>query len=326
MFRYLLLFSLVALTASACTSSGRKVDTDVSPTGTEVPPDASASVPPIVPTNTVTVILSPTSSPTRISIPTSIPRPTGTSSPIPIPTFTMLPTPTALRLGGPDVFYNGISFTVDPVLGDVVFMSMAPDSPGYGYTKFSFALEGNCYGEVGCVTVYPMEAFKDYPFGDYIVDELQAAIETGSYDYFPTWGAAILLRAQTQHIRFQNGAGIRAIVMRGQNGYLANNEAVVYDFHGITNDGQYYVKVTFPIDAPMLLSTYDPVENTNEGAFLVPELPDDTIFGYLGGLMPEYNREAERQLDVLEGARFIPDLGLLDALVGSILVTSSSGE
>lgn len=312
MFRYLLLFSLVALTASACTSTGRQVATEVSPTGTEAPPNASASVPTTVPTNTVTAMLSPTS------------RPTGTSSPIPIPTFTMIPTPTALRLGGPDVFYNGISFTVDPVLGDVVFMSMAPDSPGY--TEFSFALEGYCR-EVGCVTVYPVEVYRDHPYGgDYIIDELQAAIETGSYHYFPTVAAAILLRAQTQHIRFQNGAGIRAIVMRGQNGYLANNEAVVYDFHGLTDDGQYYVVVRFPIDAPILLSTYDPVENTNEGAFLVPELPDGQIMGYLGGLMPEYNQEAQRQLDVLEGARFIPDLGLLDALVGSLLVTSSSGE
>lgn len=322
MFRYLLLFSLVALTASACTSTGRQVATEVSPTGTEAPPYASASVPTTVPTNTVTVMLSSTSKPTRISIPTSIPSPTGTLSPSLLPTFTKEPTPTALKLGGPDVFYNGISFTVDPILGEVVFMRK--ESGLVDYTKFSFALEG-CSREVGCVIVVPVEVYRDHPYGgDYIIDELQAAIETGSYHYFPTVAAAILLRAQTQHIRFQNGAGIRAIVMRGQNGYLANNEAVVYDFHGLTDDGQYYVKVTFPIDAPMLLSTYDPKENTNEGAFLVPELPDGPPFGYLSFL--EYNREAERQLDVLEGARFIPDLGLLDALVGSLLVTSSSGE
>jgi hypothetical protein len=172
-----------------------------------------------------------------------------------------------------------------------------------------------------------VEAFRDYPFGDDIIDALQAAIETGSYEYFPTWGSAILLRAQTQHIRFQNGAGMRAVVMRGQNGYLANNEAVVYDFHGLTDDGQYYVEVIFPIDAPILLSTYDPSENTNEGAFLVPEIPEGPPFGEtLKDVMLEYNQEAQRQLDVLESSSFTPDLGLLDALVSSLLVTSSSGE
>ena len=312
MFRYLLLFSLVALTASACASTGGQVATEVSPTGTEAPPNASTSVPTTVPTNTVTVMLSPTS------------RPTGTSSPIPLPASTVIPTTTALRLGGTDVFYNGISFTVDPVLGDVVFMRIAPEPAGY--TEFSFALEGYCR-EVGCVTVYTVEAFRDYPFGDDIIDELRAAIETGSYSYFPTWGAAILLRAQTQHLRFQNGAGIRAIVMRGQMGYLANNEALVYDFHGLTDDGQYYVEVTFPIDAPMLLNTYDPAENTNEGAIPVPELPDGSLPPpWAPNCMLEYNQEAQRQLDVLEGASFIPGLGFLDALVDSLLVTSSSGE
>jgi hypothetical protein len=250
--------------------------------------------------------------------------PTGTTSPLPLPVSTAIPTTTALALGGSDVSYNGISFSVDPVLGEVVFMRIAPGPPGY--TEFSFALEGDCE-KVGCVTVYLVEAFREYPFGDSIMDELQASIETGSYHYFPTWGSAILLRAQTQHIRFRNGAGIRATVMRAQKGYFANNEALVYDFHGLTDDGQYYVKVTFPIDAPMLLSTYDPDENTNEGAIPVPEIPEDDPFElFLNEVMLAYNQEAQRQLDALENVDFIPDLGYLDALVGSLLVTSPSGE
>ncbi len=251
-------------------------------------------------------------------------KPKPTSTPIPILTSTGTPTPTALRLGGPDIFYNGISFTVDPVLGDMVFVRMAPGPPAY--TEFFFALEGYCR-EVGCVTVYPVDAFRDYPFGDDIIDKLQAAIASRSTQYFPTWGAAILLRAQTQHIRFQNGAGIRATVMRAQNGFFANNEALVYDFHGLTDDGQYYVEVTFPMDAPMLLSTFDPEQNTNEGAIPVPRLPDDDPYGdILNTVMREYNQEAQRQLDTLEGAGYIPDLGILDALVGSLLVTPFSEE
>jgi hypothetical protein len=250
--------------------------------------------------------------------------PKTTSTPIPLPTATVIPTTTALILGGGDVFYNGVSFTFDPVMGAEVFVSVALEPPVY--TEFAFALGGDCR-KVGCVTVYQVEAFRDYPFGDDIVDELQAAIETGSFSYFPTWGSAILLRAQTQHIRFQNGAGIRATVMRAQMGYFANNQELVYDFHGLTDDGQYYVEVIFPIDAPILLSSYDPVENTNEAALPVPALPDDDPFGLvLNDVMREYNQEAQRQLDLLESASFIPDLGYLDALVDSLLALSASGE
>jgi hypothetical protein len=157
-------------------------------------------------------------------------------------------------------------------------------------------------------------------FGADIIDGLQSAIETQSNNYFPVLMAHILLRAQTQHFRFQNGAGIRAVVMKGQDTVFANNESVVYEFHGLTDDGQYYVAATFPIDAPMLLSTCcDPAENTNEAAIPVPELPADDV--QAGAVLREYNQEAQRQLDALNGSGFTPDLELLDTLVASLLVT-----
>jgi hypothetical protein len=40
----------------------------------------------------------------------------------------------------------------------------------------------------------------------------------------------------------------------------------------------------------------------------------------MGAVMREYNQEAQRQLDLLDGSNFTPDLGLLDALVGSLLI------
>jgi hypothetical protein len=186
------------------------------------------------------------------------------------------------------------------------------------YTEFSFAPDGYCL-ETGCVTVYPVASYREGTlFGDDIIDGLESAIGTQSNGYFPVLMAHILLRAQTQHMRFQNGAGIRAIVMKGQDTVLANNESVAYEFHGLTDDGQYYVAAVFPIDAPILLSTYDLAENTNEAAVPVPELPTDDV--EMGAVMREYNQEAQRQLDSLGGSDFTPDLGLLDALVSSILI------
>jgi hypothetical protein len=218
---------------------------------------------------------------------------------------------------GPAVSYNGISFTLDPGLGDEVSASTASDS--LGDTEFSFGEEG-CL-QAGCVTVYPVQSYREeIMFGADIIDGLQSAIETQSNNYFPVLMAHILLRAQTQHLRFQNGVGIRALVMKGQNTVLANNESVVYEFHGLTDDGQYYVAATFSIDAPMLLSTCcDPADNTNEAAIPVPELPEDDV--ERGAVMREYNQEAQRQLDALDSSGFVPDLGLLDALVTSLLIT-----
>jgi hypothetical protein len=196
-----------------------------------------------------------------------------------------------------------------------------PDS--LAYVELSFAPEGYCR-DVGCVTIYPVESYREEVlFGADLIERLDSAMETQSNGYFPVRMAHILLRAKTRHLRFQNGEGMRAIVMKGQDTVYANNESVVYEFHGLTDDGQYYVAATFPIDAPMLLSACcDPAENTNEDAIPVPELPDD--HAEAGAVMREYNQEAQRQLDGLDGSGFTPNLALLDDLVGSLLITPST--
>jgi hypothetical protein len=261
-----------------------------------------------------------TPEPTETLQPESTQPPTPTREPTPTPLPTVEPTPTLLAVRGPAVSFNGISFSVDPVLGDGVFAGTASDS--LDYVEFSFAPEGYCR-EVGCVTVYPVESYREgILFGNDIIDGLESTVETQSNGYFPTLMAHILLRSQTRHIRFQNGAGIRAIVSKGQDTVFANNESIEYEFHGLSDDGQYYVVAIFPIDAPILLSTYDPAENTNEAAIPVPELPVDDV--EMGAVMREYNQEAQRQLDTLDGSSFVPDLGLLDALVGSLLIAPST--
>ncbi len=275
-------------------------------------PEAVTPFPPLAASQTPTpqqpTPRPPTASPTSTA--TAQPRPTAS------PASIAKAVPTKLALQGPAVSYGSIRFAIAPALGDKVFVSAEPGSPGH--VEFSFAPEGLCR-DVGCVTVYPVASYrKEILFGADIIDRLKLAIETQSNRYFPALMAHILLRAQTQHLRFQNGAGIRAVVMKGQDVVLANNESVVYEFHGLTGDGQYYVVVTFPIDAPLLLSTYDPAKNANKAALPVPELPADVA--QRGAVMREYNQEAQRQLDRLDGSSFAPDLGLLDALAGSLLV------
>lgn len=290
-----------------------------SPSETTVPslsPLVSETPVALHPTSTRTATAQP--SPTPIPSPSSTPTPTPTPELTITPTPTIAPTPTRLAFQGPAISYKGVRFTVAPALGNEVFAEVVPDS--LSYVAFSFAPEGHCR-DVGCVIVYPVKSYReDIPFGADIMDSLASAIETQSNDYFPVLMAHILLRAQTQHLRFQNGAGMRAVVMKGQDTVFANNESVIYEFHGLTDDGRYYVAATFPVDAPMLLSTCcDPTENTNKAAIPVPELPSDDA--QLGAVMREYNQEAQRQLNLLNSSGFTPDLGALDALVTSLMVS-----
>jgi hypothetical protein len=226
-----------------------------------------------------------------------------------------------LALQGPAISYNGVSCSLDPALGDAVFVDT--EAHALAWVELSLAPDGYCR-DVGCVTVYPVEAYRErVPFGADVMDSLHSALENGSNDYFPVLMAHILLRAKTSHLRFQNGTGMRAIVMKGQDTVYANNGSVVYEFHGLTDDGRYYVAATFPIDAPMLLSVCcDPAENTNEAAIPAPEL--STNDAEAGAAVREYNQEAQRQLDALHESGFTPDLALLDALVGSLVVRPST--
>jgi ligand-binding sensor domain-containing protein len=107
--------------------------------------------------------------------------------------------------------------------------------------------------------------------------------------------------------------------MYGHNIFWANSADITYDYQGFTDDERYYVFVTLPIDAPILLSTSSPEENTNEGAIPVPApLPDD--FAQLNAAIQEYNQEVKQQLDLLAAADFTPSLDVLDALVTSLRI------
>jgi hypothetical protein len=246
--------------------------------------------------------------------------PTAEPTATPLSPTTIEPSPTSPAPSTSVVSQGGVTFALHPTIGDKVSLRSDPDT--VAHLEFVFAPEGSCQ-DVGCITIYPIESYQEtIPFGADVIDGLRSAIETQSEDTFPTLMAHVLLRAKTTHLRFQNGAGMRAIVMKGQDTVWANNGSVVYEFHGLTDDGQHYVAATYPIDAPMLLSSCcDPAANTNPAAIPVPELPADNVEA--AAVIREYNREAERQLDALQDDGFTPSLTRLDELVRSMLITAS---
>ncbi len=222
-----------------------------------------------------------------------------------LPTVTLASTPTLEPTATPTppppvaVAFNGARFLLDGRLADQIY----PTVETWGemtYTVIKFAPEGVCR-EVGCIEVYDVAAYEaahsDLPL--------------------PPLGAAVILKTQEQQVAFQNGSGSRALRMVGQMGYFANNEALLYEYRGFTEDGRFYILVTIPLDAPILFSGYEPDQNTNPNAIPLPApLPDD--FAARNQMMLAYNQEAEQQLDLLPAADFIPGLDLLDALVASL--------
>ena len=220
---------------------------------------------------------------------TSLPSATETAVP------TQVPTPEVEMI---EVDLGGVSFTIDGRLVEGIY----PRQGDSKFRMFMFGEEGFC-GNVGCIRVDDIVAFEaanpDTPL--------------------PLMRRGIVFEAQKQPVAMQNGSGTRSLLMRGQDGFFANNRALAYEYHGLTADGRYFVHVIIPVDAPILLSHNDPSENTNVEAIPVPEdLPADGE--ELRQIMFDYNRMVEDELNKLEPSDFEPDLALLDEFVASIEV------
>lgn len=249
--------------------------------------------------------------------PTSTPAPLPTASPTPSPTSTPAPTdtPTATA-AAEEVAFSGVTFTLPAGLNQVATTDVT-NAFGAPARVLQFGDSARC-NESGSLSVYSVEALRQWQGQGPPLTLLEEALDQPQSDYFPTWGAAIIVRAQKEPIAFQNGRGLRALVMHGQDGYWANNEAFSYDFQGLTSDGRYYVRFCHPLSAPFLLDTYDPAENENPNALPVPPLPDD--YEQRITLMIAYNKEVARELEGLAAAAFQPSLELFDALVSSLRV------
>lgn len=258
--------------------------------------------------STATPEPTPLSSPTvePSSTPTASLTPALTESPTPSPTATSpLPVATAgvTRLEGPQISFNGVSFDLN--LAEAVYVRL-PDDQGDvdGHTVFAFAPQGLCR-EVGCVEVYPVASFAGaIPGGREIMLKLWEAVNGDPMSYFPTWGAAILIQANTVKLQFEGMQGLRAVVMRGQDAYPADHDSLIYEFNGLTVDGRYYVVVTIPLDIPIL----------GDGPILPTDPKEQSKF------ITEYNSTVQSQLDALPSSEFFPDLQWCDALAESVRI------
>jgi hypothetical protein len=242
-------------------------------------------------------------------------------SPAPSPTADLTPEPVVMGwLAGPEIDYAGVAFTLDPGLGTAVY----PTQPQEEIVLIQFGQneEGQCHRQPFCLTVYDAAAYRaTLGHGDWLLDLVSAAAAGQPVKQFPTVGSAVLLQAQTKHIAFQNGAGIRAVVMKGQTTHLAHSGAVYYEFHGASADGLVYVTLTAHLDHPLLLDNFEARLNGRDTALPPPNLSmviddDDAFYG----VIRKYNAAVAAHFEMAQPGDFTPDLSLLDQLAASLLI------
>lgn len=245
-------------------------------------------------------------------LPTTEPETAVTKEPIPSPTAPLDGTDWQ---AGPLIDYRGIQFSLDSALGEGVFI--------YSFTpgvEFSHSPVTNfCHRQPFCIRAYDTQAFDPDSRMGFTIDWV-AQLIIGEQESLPTRGAAFLIQTQTRQIPLQNGTGVRAVTMVGQNGYPAYNDAVYYEFHGLTDDGRFYIVIDIQIDHPLLLDNQDPEQNQRPTALL----PRESVSPSELEAIARYNRLVEAELQGQLPDSFIPSLTLLDELVASLLISADA--
>jgi hypothetical protein len=115
--------------------------------------------------------------------------------------------------------------------------------------------------------------------------------------------------AQVHALDFKNGRGLRYLTQVFTNFLPVNNRDLFYYYQGITNDGNFFVQATLPINAPFLAADDSP--NTALPADGIPFNVDD-FTGYLDAV--------REKLNSAETFSFNPFLDALDEMIASMQV------
>jgi hypothetical protein len=169
------------------------------------------------------------------------------------------------------------------------------------------------------VFVYPVDEYTQInPIGAEQIDRLKKirAGATPLHETLPNvpfFNAAAQISAQIKLISFQNGSGVRFLTQYAQYAAPINNRELFYHFQGLTSDGKYYVIAIFPVTVPILAEDENPEASIPEGGVPIPTAvgPNDV-----------YYFSVTEKLNSLPADAFTLPLDTLDALVGSILITT----
>ena len=132
----------------------------------------------------------------------------------------------------------------------------------------------------------------------------------------PFFSVSQALAAQVKVIPFQRGRGVRMVTEYAMGRAIINNHELIYHFEGLTDDGQSYVIVILPVTAPGLPEGGQPGGVVPPGGVPVPDFNDVNAdwMGYYG--------DARQMLQDLDLDAYNPHLNQLDALIGSLSITT----
>jgi hypothetical protein len=106
-----------------------------------------------------------------------------------------------------------------------------------------------------------------------------------------------------------------------QDYFFYTNNGLTYEFHGLTQDGRYFVSVRYPVSVPFLMELDGftlPPHNINPSAIPISTWPSD--FEQQRPVIESYNNEALQRFEQMSDSDVFPKLSLLDELVQSIQV------
>jgi len=303
-FSALLNAALVAGFFLAACSNPPPLATTVAPTFTDLPAPTLAN-PTAVASPTVRV--EPSSSPTAISF---------TGMPVSFDRLSLV-IPTGMAAGG-------IGTLVPEAKGDTVApCDVAPEHIQLMLDGYS--LEGKLH-QPG-IYVYPAQAYaqlQERGAAAQSLERLQAVLAQSSMvnikelPSVPFLTVMPALAAQVKVIPFQHGRGVRLVTEYAMGRAIINNHELIYEFEGLTDDGKYYVTVLLPVNAPGLPEDGQPGSAMPPGGVLVPDFND------MNANWLAYYGDVRQMFQGLEPASFNPNLDQLDALIGSLDISTSN--
>lgn len=165
------------------------------------------------------------------------------------------------------------------------------------------------------LVVYPAPAFREMfvKAGEEKgnpIDTLANLVKSGAtavngpIPTLPQVEAVQILKARIKLLSFHGGKGVAFLTAYAQEPVPVANDALIYTFQGLTDDGRYWVALYYPVSASVLPKTL----------MDSPELKNQRDFEEHFGVYIEKTARA------LEDSKtvFTPDLAKLDALVRSI--------
>jgi hypothetical protein len=211
--------------------------------------------------------------------------------------------PSALASG-----YSPLTIPENPSTPDMPPWTINPDMIEITLTGYPVT---NQYHEPK-VFIYPITDFIAlYPDVAIIINNLQSLLTTQppeptSIPFLPIYNAAQMMHAKVEYLTFRNGNGVRFITQYGQAAMPINNPSAIYAFIGLTDDGQYVISATFPVNHPLFEA--DGMTEPPEGWAAFSENYET------------YISTMESNLLLQPPETFTPNISLADTLMTSFLI------